>query len=413
MVLSALWLAPLSPVIALLLFLCSFAVRAPARAASLLGRASAWWWLWLGGVVLGAFLAPQPDVAGAGAAAVACFVLVVAAVSRALPGAAGVARGLAALCWGTVPWAVLGIAFAVAGKQWQWNWGALQIHLGTWDNRANSVFLHPNFLAGYLVLAIAASFAFRSRRLLFGAGVLPLVACLVLTQSRAGLLGTLAAVATLAAISRHPAYRAHVPGRPAGSRLRTLWPWALGSLLAVAAAPAVLRRLGDLLDPSDQSTMGRVYAWGAAWQMIAARPVFGWGPGGWAQAYPAFRDPAEHEGLVHAHSLFLHLGVEIGLLPTALFAAAIVVTAISALRAAAGNADAARLACALAAGLIGYLTLGLFDVVATEGRNALAFAAVLGMLAALPRGGEWEPERTVGRREEEVVSAAPAAQGNG
>jgi O-antigen ligase len=326
-------------------------------------------------------------VAWAGAAACGVFVLVQLAVARAFPGPAEVWQGLGALFWGTVPWAVLGIGFALAAREWLWTWGPLQLRVGTWDNRANSVFLHPNALAGYLVFAIAASLVFRSRLLRFGAGLLSLVACQVLTQSRAGLLGTAAVLAASAALSRLPALRAGAASRPLGRGWRTWWPWALGGALAIGLMPAVLRRLGDLLDPSDQSTMGRLYAWGAAWKMIAKRPLLGWGPGGWADAYPAFRDPAEREGLVHAHSLALHLSAEIGILPTALLVAAIAATIVLAIRCAAGRPEeAARQVVALTAGLVGYFTLGLFDVVATEGRNALAFAAVLGMLAALARG---------------------------
>ncbi len=385
MVLAALWLIPFSPVISLLLFLCSFAVRAPARAARLLGGGWPLWWLWLGGVGLSAAFATRFDVSGPGALACLAFVGVIAAVSRAMPGDVGVRKGMAALFWGTVPWALVGIAFALTATHWIGSWGSVQIRLGTWDNRANSVFGHPNQLAGYLVLAIAASLPFWNRRLRFGAGIVALAVCQILTQSRAGLLGTGIVLASAFCLSRLPALRASSPVRPAAPRWRAAWPWVAGAALAAAAMPPVLRRLGDLLDPSSQSTLGRLFAWTAAWQMIAARPLLGWGPGGWSLAYPAFRDPAEQEGLVHAHSLLLHLAAEIGLVPTSLLVAAVVATPVAALRAVAGDAARLRLGVALSAGLIGYFALGLFDVVATEGRNALGFGAVLGLLAGLAR----------------------------
>ncbi|MBM3274682.1 MAG: hypothetical protein FJZ00_05995, partial [Candidatus Sericytochromatia bacterium] len=85
---------------------------------------------------------------------------------------AALEKALAALFWGMIPWAAIGIVFSLGKFRWDADWGPIQVHLGTWDHRANSILLHPNILSGHLIFAIAAGLAAaRGRWALFGPGL--------------------------------------------------------------------------------------------------------------------------------------------------------------------------------------------------------------------------------------------------
>ncbi len=63
----------------------------------------------------------------------------------------------------------------------------------------------------------------------------------------------------------------------------------------------------------------RVYFIATAWEMVLARPLTGWGGGGWAEAYQAFLPYLFTSRQVHGH--YLQVGVETGILGMFLFAA--------------------------------------------------------------------------------------------
>lgn len=338
------------------------------------------WMLVLGSTCVSAAQSLSPAASLPGVLLCGAYLAAIWVVARAFAGTDGVRSAARALFWGTVPWAVLGIVLVAARVHWTTDLGPLHIDLGTWDNRANSVFWHPNILSGYLIFAMAAGLAAaRGRWLLYGPALATLAVCQILTQSRSGWVGT----AVFATVFLALAIAAGVSdrGRPQAGRA-----WLKAGVVAVAAAAAIpfaWPRLQTVFDPTLGSNLNRLRVWDSARDMIAARPLFGWGPGTWSEAYPAFRDPAEFENLPHAHSVFLHLGAEYGLAMLALLLLLIGISAVRALAGAWPDPRRRALAFPLAAAIAGYLAMGLFEFTFSEGRNAIAFFTVVGLLAAL------------------------------
>ncbi len=382
LLLVALWLLPLIAAVPGLLILVAACAAVP------------WWrrtrpqalplgWTWallLAATAVSAAWSIRPELSWPGVLLCGAYLATVWVVARAFRGSDGVGAALHALFWGMIPWGVLGVVLVAAKQRWVTDWGPLHIELGTWDNRANSVFWHPNILSGYILFALAAGLAHaRGRWALYGPALAVLAVCQILTQSRSGWVGTgvLAFVYLGLTIGAAFSDRERPPsGRP--------WLKAGLSLVAVLVAlPFAWPRLLTLFDPAYGSNINRLRVWDSARDMIAARPLFGWGPSTWIQAYPQFRNPEEFENLPHAHSMFLHLGAEYGLIMMALL---LVLVGTAAYRALATTwADPARRAMVipLAAALAGYLVMGLFEFTFSEGRNAIAFFTTVGLLAAL------------------------------
>lgn len=398
LILAAIWLLPLIAAIPGLLILAAALAAIP-------------WWrrerperlpvgnLWIpvmGATAVSTALSLRPGASIPGLALCAAYLLTIWIVARAFDVPERVDAALRALFWSTVPWAVFGIALVAFHVHWKADWGPLHVDLGTWDNRANSVFWHPNILSGYLIFAMAAGLATaHGRWLLYGPALAALFVCQVLTQSRSGWVGTAVLAFTylglgfVADLARRGGKASNRSGLRAGL-----------ALFAVAGAtPFVWPRLQTLFDPTFGSNLNRIRVWDSARDMIAERPLFGWGPGTWSQAYPAFRDPAEFENLPHAHSLFLHLGAEYGLLMLTLLLVLIGSATWHALRVTSSNPPARRLACSLASAIVGYLAMGLFEFTFSEGRNAIAFFVAVGLLTAL---GTRRPGP--GREPEEAIS---------
>jgi O-antigen ligase len=306
------------------------------------------------------------------------YLLTIWVVSACFAGKAALEKALQALFWGMVPWAALGIVFSLGKLRWDADWGPVQVHLGTWDHRANSILLHPNILSGYLIFAIAAGLAAaRGRWALHGPGLVVLAVCQILTQSRSGWVGTLAMLLVFLALTV-------ARGAFSGGTSRRAWLTAgLGVAAVAVAAPFAWARLATLFDPGNASNLGRLHVWESAREMILARPLFGWGPGTWSLAYPAFRDPAEFENLPHAHNILLHLGAEYGLLMVLCLLALTGIFAWHALRETWADPANCCITFPLVAGLAGYLVMGLFEFTLSEGRNAIAFFIFLGVLGIL------------------------------
>lgn len=100
------------------------------------------------------------------------------------------------------------------------------------------------------------------------------------------------------------------------------------AMLAVAAGMAVIVAWasfsrGEVLEALARraSVAGRLRMWEATVAMVAARPLFGWAPGGFAGAYPAFQrayvlrhgsDPPITDLTDHPHNDYLYLAAEAG-----------------------------------------------------------------------------------------------------
>ncbi|MEM6426368.1 MAG: IctB family putative bicarbonate transporter [Cyanobacteria bacterium P01_D01_bin.128] len=187
--------------------------------------------------------------------------------------------------------------------------------------RVYSYLGNPNLLAGYLipaaVLSGAAVFAWPRwmPKLLAVAMVLVNTACLVLTYSRGGWIGFLAAGFVLLALLVHWWSRYFSP----------LWQkLALPLFLGGAAAFVVVAVLA--LDPlrarvmsifagrEDSSNNFRINVWAAVLEMIRDRPFLGIGPGNEAfnQVYPLYQRP--NYTALSAYSIFLEIAVEAGII---------------------------------------------------------------------------------------------------
>ena len=159
----------------------------------------------------------------------------------------------------------------------------------------------------------------------------------------------------------------------------------LGGGIGVSACwSMVLPRLQTLLEPRFGSNLHRRMVWESACQMIAARPWFGWGPGSWSVAYPRFENPEIVEVMPHAHNLYLMIGAEYGLLVLVALVGtfvSLVVKAILETRHGRWSRHVTILGCTI----VGYLVLGAFDFILTEGRNSILFFSMMGLLVGVRR----------------------------
>jgi O-antigen ligase/Tfp pilus assembly protein PilF len=211
--------------------------------------------------------------------------------------------------------------------------------------RAYSTCGNPNFLAAYLVAALAvtaALFMSEGKRPAAAWGVCLAVEalCLVFTGSRGGLVGVLAAGAALGVAvvtarrrSGHEGDGVGGPGPghglpPRGRLARgiVLGSILLGALLVSLLLPAARGgRGGARPGKPDQSLRARVLVYRGTLGTFASRPVLGWGPGSFETVFPAFRPPeyrtvSPRPRVLGAHSEYLHLAAETGAVGLAAFA---------------------------------------------------------------------------------------------
>ncbi|MEX2537151.1 MAG: O-antigen ligase family protein [Actinomycetota bacterium] len=252
---------------------------------------------------------------------------------------------------------------------------------------------NSSFTAAYLgitapfVLYLFLSSKLRGTRVVW-AGVGGIVlAGLLLTQGRAGILAALAGCVALLLFT---------------SRMNAVRKMALvaAALLVLAVMPFVIG------DPTDRSEEGlfragtasyRTEVWGASWRMSMSRPLLGWGPESYFGQYGTFRSPSDARRLGLSltdkpHNIFLGWSTATGLigLGTYLFlvGSALMLVAGAATR----NPARRRLIAVFGAGLVAYLVQGMYSIdvpsLAMMGWVALAGIAVL----VDRRGGEQEAD---------------------
>jgi len=187
----------------------------------------------------------------------------------------------------------------------------------------------PNFFAAVLVLtlplAIPLFLAVRSKLtkavvLVFAAAALT---CLLLTQSRAGLLALGAEILGLAFLGffLYPAHRRKV--------LFGAMVAFLALVVVVASFKSLRKRVVSLVKLQDGTVRARLTIWKATGKMVAEHPVAGTGLGSYWLAFPAYRPrdyrtDRERYGLIgtepyHAHSDLLETVAETGLLGLAAY----------------------------------------------------------------------------------------------
>lgn len=183
--------------------------------------------------------------------------------ARFLRGAAWFGMGLAAL-------AVVQLYTSPGRVYWIFDSGYRDNVLGPFVYRNN----YAAFMELLLPLALVEAFGGRPRSLWFQAGAALMVASVIASESRAGVLLVAAEVAAVAALSWRRA-------RPAAALLRTAALTA--ALTAVFGSAVVWHRLQD----RDPLALRRRYL-EASLEMLRQRPWTGWGLGTWPYLYPAF-----------------------------------------------------------------------------------------------------------------------------
>lgn len=205
--------------------------------------------------------------------------------------------------------------------------GQVAQHNLTW--RVFSTFATPNFLAGYLCMAVPVAAAMmlaaadRLVALLAGFALVLEVAALLLTGSRFGLVCLVVALAVFGAF----ALKAGALTGP--TRLRALSLVAAGVLASAAGIRPVLHRLGNV-GLESYSTQFREYTWRGALRMAVANPILGTGIGTFDTAYPRYALVSYTE---HAHNSYLQIADEIGIPAALLFAGWMAMAVASTVRA--------------------------------------------------------------------------------
>ena len=243
------------------------------------------------------------------------------------------------------------------GQRGEEHGGAGQASAGSYVNR--------NHLAGLLEMALPfAAVAFgvfiwpvgRLRRrglsavgaAVSGAFALVIVAGLLATRSRAGLVAALASLFVLGLIA---AARAARPQRLAGA---IVLPLLLGAAFIYLPSDNLVRRYGALVGATNLHREGRVALWRETVDLIAAYPLVGCGFGAYESVFLSYKRSAPMVNDAHAHNDYLELQAEAGLIGFAICVMLAGRLILGALRASLGNNPRRQMA--LAAACMGSLT---------------------------------------------------------
>jgi putative inorganic carbon (HCO3(-)) transporter len=264
--------------------------------------------------------------------------------------------------------------------------------------RVFSTLGQANALAAYLVLAlpVAAALSVRSSglmRWLAAAGVALMAGALVLTYSRGGYLGLLAAAGCLALLV--------VPGtrieRPCVAKAGLAVALASSLVLAVPAlrdvATRALARAGSIGNLQETSIEDHLDLWAVGAQIAIDHPLLGTGPDAYVLVFPAYRldtlPAAEASRMARfrpesPHNVYLAIASGLGL-PALVAYLALILTVISGLvRAVRREAVDRVLGAALVAALVGHVVTDLFMTGDVTG--SWIFWVLLGVAVVLPPG---------------------------
>ncbi|MDX6643512.1 MAG: hypothetical protein QOD76_1474 [Solirubrobacteraceae bacterium] len=263
------------------------------------------------------------------------------------------------------------------------------------QGRAQGSFAHPNVFAFYLILSLAPSIALAGRgpqwrRLLMLACAGAILAGLLLTLARGGIIG--GAVSLLVLLAWAP-FR-----RVAFTLLIVLAIFAafnFNSLQNAQEVKIVSQRLSTLSNQQGVRENPRVRIWSKTFPMIANHPWVGVGEGNypiWSPRYGLLDIGGLHYD--HAHDLLLTIAAETGLIGLALFLAfmwGVVRAAASALRA--RRRETFALAVAMTAALLGLLVTSFGEY---PPRTTVILATIMlevGGLIACDRWAREHPEQ--------------------
>jgi O-antigen ligase/Flp pilus assembly protein TadD len=302
-------------------------------------------------------------------------------------------------------WIVAGLGLAVSAL------GLIQKALGMAAVGAEGNSNYSGTLAAMLLpVAGAAALAEGQaawKRRMAGLSAFGLMALLVATESRGGLVGAGVGIA----VAGTALIRRRVP-RAA--------PATAAAVLLLVAAPLLFLGRRHLSPARAETASVRIGIWKRALKMAAGRPWLGAGVGGFAARFPPFRDPVEYEisnrdagmdfkEVEDAHSIWVQVAAETGVPGLLTFLLVLYVAARLwryYLRTAPDGGAAAALA-GLGGGVAAFLAAGFFNTLTIRVSHTLLFWAFLGMIELAGDGGG--RRRRAGGRQTAVAVPAAAA----
>jgi len=180
-------------------------------------------------------------------------------------------------------------------------------------------------LAGVIVASAGRTLSPRRLLLALSCGAVPILACLVLTKSRGGLLSAAIGAVAVAALARR--------GPLSRSSLR--WAGIAAAIFVVAAAGGIAVGILDseMATEAVKSLGYRVEYWRSSMAMIADHPWFGSGPGNFQDLYTRYKLPEASEIVAEPHNLLLELWATAGTPAAAAFVALLACAAWATFRA--------------------------------------------------------------------------------
>src|SRR5882672_327846 len=194
--------------------------------------------------------------------------------------------------------------------------------------RAAGTFGNANALAAYLALALPLGVneylraGTSSDRLLAANLIAVMTIALVLTFGRGGWVGAMVGVVVVMAIERRSLRRFAVAAGAAAGVVAVI---ALAGTLLGAGGPPILQstsaRLVSLVDPTAGTGATRLHIWNDTLELIASRPIAGYGPDNFGLVFPRFQTGpwAGSQIIDESHSELLQVAATQGLIGIAAF----------------------------------------------------------------------------------------------
>lgn len=248
-------------------------------------------------------------------------------------------------------------------------------------NRAVSTFGNPNMLATYLVLTAPFIWSYLKKRNISSSGrVIAIIgsvvsaACTVLTWSRGGWLGLIAAAIVYALVNYRYTLKYFLIG-------------AVSSPVWIGLLPSnITSRFASIGNLADSSTYYRLFTWKGSLRMLADHFASGIGVGqsAFSQIYPLYAYVG-NEITAHSHNLYLEIAVELGIMGLLVFLAVIFMTAqrgFGCIKYNSADRTAISGVSAAMAGVFGVLVHGMFDYVWYNYRVFFMIWVMIGVLCA-------------------------------
>ena len=311
------------------------------------------------------------------------------------------------LCAATVEVSLLGILQYVSGKA-ELKWVDVT-RFGDIGGRVCGVFENPNVFAEYLLILVPLAFLYLLEQntksgKVFGVVLLAvLTLCTINTWSRGAWLGLGVATVVywLIADKRSPVYL-------------------LGGLLLAPTATFMLpdsisERLLSIGNFGDSSVAYRFSVWKGVWRMLRETLWCGVGVGhaAFSAVYPAFAYGGSI-GIRHAHSIYLQLIAELGIIGFFIVAAVLFLFVQTCFEYFLKVSDQKkkRLPAVVFSSVLGMLIMGLTDHIWYDYRIFFCFWVVIALVSAYVRRGFLEEERRFVFCENTAEQASVALGGN-